>query len=70
MTIAKGRFVVFDQIYGIHRGVVISDFAWWVGVEDQVREWCLDNGIRTQQQGMVITFDDDESFMMFMLRWS
>ena len=70
MTIAKGRFVVFDQIYGIHRGVVIADFAWWVGVEDQVREWCLDNGIRTQQQGMVITFDDDESFMMFMLRWS
>ena len=70
MTIAKGRFVVFDQIYGIHRGVVIADFAWWVGVEDQVREWCLDNGIRTQQQGMVITFDDDESFTMFMLRWS
>ena len=70
MTIPKGRFVVFDQIYGIHRGVVIADFAWWVGVEDQVREWCLDNGIRTQQQGMVITFDDDESFMMFMLRWS
>jgi len=70
VTIAKGRFVVFDQIYGIHRGVVIADFAWWVGVEDQVREWCLDNGIRTQQQGMVITFDDDESFTMFMLRWS
>ena len=70
MTIPKGRFVVFDQIYGIHRGVVIADFAWWVGVEDQVREWCLDNGIRTQQQGMVITFDDDESFTMFMLRWS
>ena len=70
MTIAKGRFVVFDRVSGIHRGVVIADFAWWVGVEDQVREWCLDNGIRTQQQGMVITFDDDESFMMFMLRWS
>jgi hypothetical protein len=70
VTIAKGRFVVFDQIYGIHRGVVIADFAWWVGVEDQVREWCLDNGIHTQQQGMVITFDDDESFTMFMLRWS
>lgn len=70
MTIPKGRFVVFDQIYGIHRGVVIADFAWWVGVEDQVREWCLDNHIRTQQQGMVITFDDDESFTMFMLRWS
>jgi hypothetical protein len=70
VTIAKGRFVVFDQIYGIHRGVVIADFAWWVGVEDQVREWCLDNHIRTQQQGMVIIFDDDESFTMFILRWS
>jgi hypothetical protein len=70
VTIPKGRFVVFDRISGIHRGVVIADFAWWVGVEDQVREWCLDNGIRTQQQGMVIQFDDDESFTMFMLRWS
>ena len=70
MTIPKGRFVVFDKIYGIHRGVVIADFAWWVAVEDEVREWCLDNRIRTQQQGMVIQFDDDESFTMFMLRWS
>ena len=70
MTIPKGRFVVFDKIYGIHRGVVIADLAWWVAVEDEVREWCLDNRIRTQQQGMVIQFDDDESFTMFMLRWS
>ena len=70
MTIPKGRFVVFDQVYGIHRGVVIADFAWWIGNEDLVREWCLDNRIRTQQQGMVIQFDDDESFTMFMLRWS
>lgn len=70
MTIPRGRFVVFDKIYGIHRGVVIADFAWWIGNEDLVREWCLDNKIRTQQQGMVIQFDDDESFTMFMLRWS
>ena len=70
MTIPKGRFVVFDKVYGIYRGVVIADFAWWIGNEDLVREWCLDNRIRTQQQGMVIQFDDDESFTMFMLRWS
>ena len=70
MTISKGRFVAFDRVYGIHRGVVIADFAWWLGNEDLVREWCLDNNIRTQQQGMVIQFDDDESFTMFMLRWS
>jgi hypothetical protein len=70
VTIPKGRFVVFDKIYGIHRGVVIADFAWWIAVEDEVREWCLDNRIRTQQQGMVIQFDDDESFTMFILRWS
>ena len=36
MTIPKGRFVVFDRISGIHRGVVIADFAWWVGVEDHL----------------------------------
>ena len=70
MTIPKGRFVVFDKVYDIHRGVVIADFAWWIGNEDIVREWCLDNNIRTQQQGMVIQFDDDESFTMFTLRWS
>ncbi len=70
MTIPKGRFVVFDKVYRIHRGVVIADFAWWIGNEDLVREWCLDNNIRTQQQGMVIQFDDDESFTMFILRWS
>jgi hypothetical protein len=70
VTIPKGRFVVFDKIYGIHRGVVIADFAWWIAVEDEVREWCLNNNIRTQQQGMVIQFDDDESFTMFILRWS
>jgi len=70
VTIPKGRFVAFDSVFGIHCDVVITDFAWWIGNEDLVREWCLDNNIHTQQQGMVIQFDDDESFTMFMLRWS
>ena len=70
MTIPKGRFLVFDQIEDPRRGVVITDFAWWIAVETEVLEWCLDNGLGIQQQGMVIRFNNDESFTMFMLRWS
>lgn len=67
---ANKRFEVFRSVYGIHIGVVILDPKWWVDNEYEIREYCVENGIRCQQQGMVVQFDTDEEFTMFMLRWS
>jgi len=68
--VANKRFETFRSVYGIHIGVVILDPEWWVANEYDIREYCVENGIRCQQQGMVVQFDTDEEFTMFMLRWS
>lgn len=67
---ANKRFEVFRNVYGIHIGVIILDPKWWVENEYEIREYCVERGIRCQQQGMVVQFDTDEEFTMFMLRWS
>jgi len=67
---ANKRFEVFRSVYGIHIGVVILDPKWWMANEYDIREYCSENGIRCQQQGMVVQFQNDEEFTMFMLKWS
>ena len=49
----------------------ISDYIWWGNNEREILNWMaehLPRGIE-HQQGMVITFDNDQDRLMFMLRW-
>jgi hypothetical protein len=50
----------------------IEDYAWWIQNEKDIVMWMDDNLPRGQdhQQGMVITFDNDQQRLMFMLRWA
>jgi hypothetical protein len=50
----------------------IEDYAWWVQNDKDVVMWMDDNlpRGRNHQQGMVITFDNEQQRLMFMLRWA
>ena len=50
----------------------IEDYAWWVQNDKDVVMWMDDNlpRGRDHQQGMVISFDNEQQRLMFMLRWA
>ncbi len=50
----------------------IEDYVWWIQNEKDVVMWMDDNLSRGRdhQQGMVITFDNDQQRLAFMLRWA
>ena len=50
----------------------IEDYAWWMQNEKDIVMW-MDDHLprgRDQQQGMVITFDNEQQRLVFMLRWA
>jgi hypothetical protein len=51
--------------------LIIEDYAWWVQNDKEIVMWMDDNlpRGRDHQQGMVITFDNEQQRLMFMLRW-
>jgi hypothetical protein len=50
----------------------IEDYAWWIQNEKDIVMWMDDNlpRGRDHQQGMIITFDNDQQRLAFMLRWA
>ena len=50
----------------------IEDYAWWIQNEKDIVMWMDDNlpRGRDHQQGMVISFDNEQQRLMFMLRWA
>jgi len=51
---------------------MIQDYQWWADNEREILNWMaeqLPRGIE-HQQGMTITFDNDQQRMMFLLRWA
>ena len=67
------RFQVAGHVEGITSHLVlIEDYMWWTDNERAILNWMADNlprGIE-HQQGMVLTFDNEQDRMMFLLRWS
>jgi hypothetical protein len=67
------RFQVAPQVDGITSHLLlIEDYMWWTDNEREILNWMADNlpnGI-DHQQGMIITFDNDQDRMMFLLRWA
>jgi hypothetical protein len=52
--------------------LMINDWAWWEANEREIYNWMaerLPRGI-DHQQGIVLSFDDEQQRMMFLLRWA
>ena len=50
----------------------IEDYNWWTQNEKDIVLW-MDDHLprgRNHQQGIVITFDNEQQQLMFMLRWA
>ena len=75
----KSRFIIADdfvakeylneqQIEGTI--IVLTDFRFWgqEHVADQLVQWCIDHGCRTQ--GATVEINSAQSLTAFMLRWS
>ena len=69
MAIRNSRFVA-TPVNG-QSILLISDFAWWETNEREILNWMVDNlprGIE-HQQGVVISFDNEQDRLMFLMRW-
>jgi hypothetical protein len=68
----KNRFVMGRSPISRDVLLFIEDYAWWIQNEKDVVMWMDDNLSqgRDHQQGMVITFDNDQQRLAFMLRWA
>lgn len=67
----KNRFVVAGSPMSKDVLLLIEDYAWWVQNDKEVIMWMDDNLPRGKdhQQGMVLTFDNEQQRLSFMLRW-
>lgn len=69
MAIRNSRFVATPA--NGQSILLISDFAWWETNEREILNWMVDNlprGIE-HQQGVVISFDNEQDRLMFLMRW-
>jgi hypothetical protein len=68
----KNRFVMGRSPMSRDVLLFIEDYVWWIQNEKDVVMWMDDNLSRGRdhQQGMVITFDNDQQRLAFMLRWA
>jgi hypothetical protein len=48
--------------------VVLADVGYWNEHLDQLREWCAQNGC--EQKGMTVALPNDQTLLLFCLRWS
>jgi hypothetical protein len=66
----NNRFV--PAVMNFVPSLMINDWAWWEENEREIYNWMgerLPRGIE-HQQGIVLSFDDEQQRMMFLLRWA
>ena len=66
----NNRFV--PAVMNFVPSLMINDWAWWEANEREIYNWMaerLPRGI-DHQQGIVLSFDDEQQRMMFLLRWA
>jgi hypothetical protein len=69
---AEHRFVGGYSPASQQQVLMIADYVWWTNNETAILEW-MDTNLprgRNHQTGMVVSFDNDQDLMMFMLRWA
>lgn len=63
------RFIVApEDLVDEEKLVILTDFNYWTEHVDELKQWCQRNG--AENQGMTVVFPDDETLMLFVLRWS
>ena len=68
--LSKGRFEITNSEF--QPGLIIIDYNWWSANEQEIHEWMAANlprGIH-HRFGMIVSFENDQDRMMFLLRWS
>ena len=65
----KNRFIV-ATVDEVHQGilVVMTDIKYWVNNAEELVEWCQENNCITK--GMTIEIPDEETLLLFRLKWS
>lgn len=65
----ENRFIIAPEaIVDKEKLVILTDYKYWADCTDELIEWCKSNGAVTQ--GMTVVFPDEETLMLFVLRWS
>jgi hypothetical protein len=70
--VKKNRFVAAQNPMSRDAILWIEDYNWWTQNEKDIVLW-MDDHLprgRDHQQGIVITFDNEQQRLMFMLRWA
>lgn len=64
----NARYVVLepDKHDGAYM-IILSDYNFWVTHWDELFEWCIEYDAKVD--GSVVEFTDDESYILFKLRW-
>jgi hypothetical protein len=63
------RFIIApDVLVDKEKLVILTDYKYWVDYTDELVAWCDANGAVTQ--GMTVVFPDEETLMLFVLRWT
>ena len=69
MTVRSSKFMA-TNFNGVPI-LMIADYVWWMDNERDILNWMADKlpeGI-DHQQGMTITFGNEQDRLMFLLRW-
>lgn len=65
----ENRYIIApDELVDREKLVVLTDYNYWVDHTDELMDWCKANGAVTQ--GMTVVFPDEQTLMLFVLRWS
>jgi len=66
----KNRFIIAppDLVEGNERIVVLTDYNFWSDCIGELINWCENHNATTQ--GMTVTFGDEATLTLFVLRWS
>lgn len=49
--------------------LLIKDYIWYIANLDTVEDWCQETFGYCKRDGMVLTFNQPEHTMLFMLMW-
>lgn len=64
----NNKFVTIDHSLFGRWTIILTDFGYWTENLDELVEWCERYGATTT--GMIIEFPDEQTMMLFVLRWS
>lgn len=68
---AKNRFIPANSPDMASYMLIIEDYSWWHDNHYDVTDWMREHLPRGEehQEGMILTFDNEEQRTWFMLRW-